>query len=465
MQIFVKFLTGGRGQITLEVKASDTIGQVKAKVQDNGCRGTMRVDDMRLFFAGKDRADGQTLSDCNIQEESTLSFAERSAGDKKRRQSPELSHEFDGSVHAVTAPVCEHGARCAILARCKEAYQCSEEAFAHLTSCYHGERTACRYGDKCRSHIRLVAGGARLDDRCHELIYVHPPRRRMCDMSSKGFNPLKYIEGNQCYGTVGEIGHCITVVVTRGTAALRYPMKVPKEAKFKLSPEADHLKALLAEVKRNGCGSQLSTPDGQDVVSIARSYREHPFHVSIGKPLNDGELLALVLYTGCDCNYELTRCLLRDDYETWCVFDFTLSTAIGVLSWHSRASEVPLYTGLADIYVDSKFVVPCGAEGVFLKCHTSMSTKKEVAEQFRGGKGVLITVPPQTCSKSSCFFGSKLGGMAPVDWISKFGANESEVLFSRFTWYSWQFKQVSCANGCQQVTAHYNVSSTHAVLL
>jgi len=167
-----------------------------------------------------------------------------------------LTHEFDGSVHAVTAPVCEHGARCAIFAGCKESYQHSEEAFAHLTSCYHGERTACRYGDKCRSHIRLVAGGARLDDRCHELIYVHPPRRRMCDMSSKGFNPLKYIEGNQCYGTVGEIGHCITVVVTRGAAALRYPMKVPRESQ--LSPEADHLQALLAEVKKNGCESQLS---------------------------------------------------------------------------------------------------------------------------------------------------------------------------------------------------------------
>merc|ERR1719359_938644 len=114
-------------------------------------------------------------------------------------------------------------------------------------------------------------------------------------------------------------------------------MKVPKEAR--LSAEVDHLEALLAEVKRNRCGSQLSTPDGKELVSIARSYREHPFHVSIGKPLNDGELLALVLYTGCDCNYDLTRCLLGDDYRTWRVFDFALSTAIGVLSWHSHASQ------------------------------------------------------------------------------------------------------------------------------
>merc|ERR1712130_991813 len=97
------------------------------------------------------------------------------------------------------------------------------------------------------------------------------------------------------------------------------------------------------------------------------------------------------------------------------------------------------------------------------------STKKTVAEQFRGEKGVLITIPPQTCDRRrghiGGFFGPKLGGMAPISWISKFGENESEVLFSRFTWYSWQFKQVGFANGCQEVTAHYNVGSNHAKLL
>merc|ERR1712039_632075 len=100
--------------------------------------------------------------------------------------------------------------------------------------------------------------------------------------------------------------------------------------------------------------------------------------MGIGKPLNDGELLALVLYTGCDCNYDLTTCLLSGNYEKWRVFDFTLSTAIGILSWHSRSNEVPLYTGLENIYVDKKFCVGSGNEGVFLQCHTSSSTRKEV---------------------------------------------------------------------------------------
>lgn len=269
---------------------------------------------------------------------------------------------------------------------------------------------------------------------------VSLPRRRMCDMSSLGFTPMEF----------GEPGTCTTAIVTRGS--LRYPIKVPKEAK--LRPEVDHCEALQVEVQKNGCGKQLMTKDGKDLVSIARSYREHPFHVAIGKPLNDGELLALVLYTGCDCTYDLTACLLSEDYETWSVFDFTLCMAIGILSWHFRSSEVPLYTGLANVYLDSDRMLS-GNESGFLRCHTSTSPMKEVAEKHRGVQGVLITIPPQT--PSEYFPGSGFGGMAPVHWISKFRENEAEILFSRFSWYSWDFKQVSCTSGRQEVSTHYIV--------
>merc|ERR1712072_146635 len=68
-----------------------------------------------------------------------------------------------------------------------------------------------------------------------------------------------------------------------------------------------------------------------------------------------------------------------------------------------------------------------------------------------GDEGLLITIPPQRASFP--FFGSKLGGMAPVGWISKFGENESEVIFSRFTWYSWQFRPSTAVNDSRGVTA------------
>ncbi|GKF10051.1 putative polyubiquitin [Tanacetum coccineum] len=76
MQICVKTLSR-KTTITLEVKRSDTIRDVKGKIQD---KKGIRPNRLRLFFLGNQLNDDRTLADYSIDSDSTLSVVIKSRG-------------------------------------------------------------------------------------------------------------------------------------------------------------------------------------------------------------------------------------------------------------------------------------------------------------------------------------------------------------------------------------------------
>ena len=311
---------------------------------------------------------------------------------------------------------CDKGLQCPIYLKMKNEYQFSEENYNHLIEKNHfnndyNNKPVCKYGSECKAFKRMsniydsdekhindndsdsTFDCYRFDDKCHLLIYRHPPRYRRQEKLSSNMNSL---------------------IVTR-----KYN-KVQRNGLLFSS----NLKDLIFEVIRNGYERDLCLNNDDfanknySILKIVNEKLESKMHKNLGSQLRRVEMLSLILYTGCDCNYDLCKSQRNGNYMKWELLDITLYRAIKKLNERERFIKggVKLYSGLNNVQLSQKKIDIC-----YFPTYISTSYVKDVSMSFMKQNGLLIEMDNNIINKFIC---------CNVTWISKF-PDECEVLIGR----------------------------------
>lgn len=106
-----------------------------------------------------------------------------------------------------------------------------------------------------------------------------------------------------------------------------------------------------------------------------------PYHINLGKPLNRPEIAVLILYTHRSKLCAAFRwSQMQGDFAKWTLLDRYLMDAICKLHRAETKKKRDLYSGLHNVYFDTK--VKFG----FLATHTSTSSDEQQADHFMKNK-------------------------------------------------------------------------------
>eukprot|EP01084_Bolivina_argentea_P208501 355450_1 len=229
------------------------------------------------------------------------------------------------------ALTCEHMSKlnttnplhCPIYYAMKEDHQFDNDYLNHLCQYTHfkdeyTEKPVCKHKDKCKTYIRLQnsdSGNYSICDQCHMKLFLHPPRSRNIKLA-QNFQSL----------------------ILNKSEKENHPLYTPKAVDYSSD---GYLSELIAEVIDNGykydlcldCGMYDECKhDNYSIVKIIDEKMNHKRHKAVGSPLRKDHMLALILYTSCECNYDLCKSQRNGDYNKWKVFDYCLWNAILLLS-------------------------------------------------------------------------------------------------------------------------------------
>eukprot|EP01084_Bolivina_argentea_P259889 438713_1 len=205
--------------------------------------------------------------------------------------------------------------KCPIYKSMKQSFKFTEDNIDHLYNFTHfrdefNAKPKCKYQQQCKAFTRIANGGNRLDDRCHIKLYNHPPRNdrqiKLAQNTSTLVVHEHYADRQPCRRPINE-------------------MALPNYAK------RDDITYLINEVISNGYQYDLCLECGQyddckhsdySILKIVDEKMQDLRHKHIDSPLNRGEMLSLILYTGYDCNYDLCKSQRNGDFSKWKWFDY-----------------------------------------------------------------------------------------------------------------------------------------------
>ena len=305
--------------------------------------------------------------------------------------------------------LCPKGENCEIYKNVKNNYQYTKENYQHLVQLNHFNNSyynkpECRYQDKCLAFQRMARINEdennyncyRFDDKFHLMLYRHPPRSQRGMELAKNFHKLttqSEMENRQAtdWKNIGQTG----------------------------------VDELVKEVVSNGfekdlcLNSQHYAKKHYSLLMVVNEKFECCKHKKeLLYPLTRAQILALLLYTGCECNYDMCKSQRNGDYKKWKYFDDCLYWAIVKLSKHESYLEytTALYSGLHKVQLNAKQLVLS-----YFATYVSTSYIKDVSLRFAKNDGMIFELDEDILHRFHC---------CSVEWISKF-QDECEILIAR----------------------------------
>ena len=356
--------------------------------------------------------------------------------DNKNGNMVDESKEIDNNTPImIQKNECKYGFNCPIYKKVKNNYEYTEYNYKHLIEKNHfkfdySNKPQCRYKSECKAFKRVSRINEnpknfnchRFDDLCHLCIYRHPPRIVRNDNIMTNFNKLfnfmKKNDMNQ-FVSANEMNDYPVDVVGMYT-----------------------VNNLICEILSNGFEKDLCLTSNDfknkhySLLKIvnqklqSKQYKKYYKNV-LGVRNNEtarASMLSVLLYTGCDCNYDLCKSQRNGNYSKWKCFDDCLYQAISVFhdmedysSYFKDNTDIifHLYSGLNRVQLKNKGKI----DFCYFPTYLSTSYDKQVSIQFAQNNGMLMQFDSNIVLKKQFKFCS-------LEWISKF-PYECEILVAR----------------------------------